>query len=129
MRTRYPGYNVRVDHHDQLSIAEEHHDDVVVVRCAGEIDIATVGALRERLQELQVDGPSRLVLVLDDVTFMDSLGLGVLIGAHKRARVLQGTMVIVCTSKPVMTVLRATSLDRVFRIVDDLGDALTGELV
>jgi len=114
---------------EQLTITEEHHDGVAVVRCAGEIDLATVGALRSKLQELQLDGPSRLVLVLDEVTFMDSLGLGVLIGAHKRARVLQGSMVIVCTSDRVMGVLRATSLDRVFRIVDGLEDALAEELV
>ena len=102
---------------------------MAVVRCAGEIDLATVGALRSTLQALQLDGPSRLVLVLDEVTFMDSLGLGVLIGTHKRARVLQGSMVIVCTSDRVMGVLRATSLDRVFRIVDGLEDALAEELV
>ncbi|GAA4363796.1 STAS domain-containing protein [Nocardioides caricicola] len=110
-------------------IVVERRDDTAVVRCAGEVDLATVGALRAKLQEIQVDGPSRLVLVLDEVTFMDSLGLGALIGAYKRARVLQTSMVLVCTSRPVLNVLRATSLDRVFRIHDDLDDALAGELV
>lgn len=113
----------------QLTISVEHHDSAAVVRCAGEVDLATVGALRATLQELQVDGPTQLVIVLDEVTFMDSLGLGALIGAYKRAKVLRGSMVLVCTSNPVLNVLRATSLDRVFRIHDDLGDALTAELV
>ena len=115
--------------HEQLTITEEHRDGVAVVRCAGEIDLATVGALRAKVQALQVDGPSRLVLVLDEVTFIDSIGLGVLIGAHKRARVLQGSLVLVCTSDRVMNLLRATSLDRVFRIVDGLDDAFAEELV
>lgn len=114
---------------EQLDISVEHHAETAVVRCAGEVDLATVGALRSTLQELQVGGPTRLVLVLDDVTFMDSLGLGALIGAYKRAKVLQGSMVLVCTSPPVLNVLRATSLDRVFRIHGDLDDALDGELV
>jgi len=114
---------------DALTMTIEPHPGAVVVRCAGEVDLATVGALRTTLQEVQVDGATRLVLVLDEVTFMDSLGLGVLIGAHKRARVLQGSLVIVCTSRQVQNLLRATSLDRVFRVVDDLGDALEGELV
>lgn len=114
---------------DSLRIDQEHRDDAVVIRCAGEIDLGTVGDLRTTLQAVQVDGTTPLVLVLDEVTFMDSIGLGVLIGAHKRARVLQSSLVIVCTSQQVLNLLRATSLDRVFRVVDDLGDALEGELV
>ena len=110
--------------HDQLTLAEERHGDVVVIRCAGEIDAATVGVLRSRLQEVQVDGPADLVVVLDEVRFLDSLGLGALIGAHKRARVLQGTLTIVCTSRPVLTVFTATSMHRVLRIVDTLEEAL-----
>ena len=109
---------------EPLTLTEEHHGDTVVVHCSGELDAATVGALRARLQEVQVDGPSHLVVVLDDVTFMDSLGLGALIGAHKRARVLQGTLSIVCTSRPVLTVFTATSMHRVLRIVDTLDKAL-----
>jgi anti-sigma B factor antagonist len=109
---------------DPLTITEDRHGDAVVVRCSGELDIATVGALRARLQQAQVDGATRLVVVLDDVTFMDSLGLGALIGAHKRARVLRGSMTVVCTSRPVLAVLTATSMHRVIRIVDTLDDAL-----
>lgn len=115
-------------HHESLTINEERHGDAVVIRCAGEVDIATVGALRTTLQAVQVDGPARVVVVLDEVTFMDSLGLGALIGAHKRARVLQGSLVIVCTSRPVLTVFTATSLHRVFRVVETLDEALTTEL-
>ncbi|GAB6987606.1 STAS domain-containing protein [Nocardioides pyridinolyticus] len=109
---------------EPLTLTEERHGDAVVVRCAGELDAATVGALRTRLQEVQVDGASELVVVLDEVTFMDSLGLGALIGAHKRARVLQGSLTIVCTSRPVLTVFTATSMHRVLRIVDSLDEAV-----
>ena len=107
-------------------MSEERSADVTVVRCAGELDVATVGQLRDRLSTLQVDGVTHLVLDLDEVTFLDSLGLGALIGAHKRARVLQGSFVIVCTSRPVLRVLSATALDRVFTVVDSLDEALAG---
>jgi anti-sigma B factor antagonist len=109
-----------------LTIAEERSGDVTVVRCAGEVDIATVARLRDRLSTLQVDGATTLVLDLDEVTFLDSLGLGALIGAHKRARVLRGSFVIVCTSRPVLRVLSATALDRVFTVVDSLDEVLAG---
>jgi anti-sigma B factor antagonist len=124
MHPRYPGYCARVPNTETLSLTEERHGDIVVVRCAGEIDIATVGALRIRLQDAQVDGASRLVVVLDDVTFLDSLGLGALIGAHKRARVLRGAFTVVCTSRPVLRIFEATAMHRVFRVVETLDEAL-----
>lgn len=99
---------------------------VTVLRCVGEVDVATVGVLRDRIHALLIDGSSHLVLDLDQVTFIDSLGLGTLIGAHKRARVLQGSLVIVCTSAPVLRVLVATALDRVFTVVGTLDEALAG---
>jgi anti-sigma B factor antagonist len=105
-------------------MSEDQFGDVTVLRCTGEIDIATVSSLRDRISKVQVDGSARLVLDLDGVTFMDSLGLGALIGAHKRARVFQGTLVIVCTSRPVLRILSATALDRVLTIVDSVDEAL-----
>lgn len=110
---------------NQLTIAEEARGDgVVVLRCAGEVDLATAPALRERLHAAQVDGASHLIVVLDEVRFLDSLGLGALIGAHKRARVLQGTFAVVCTSAPVLRVFEATAMHRVFRVVGTLDEAL-----
>ncbi|MGB0099926.1 MAG: anti-sigma factor antagonist [Nocardioides sp.] len=109
---------------ETLTIDVERCGDTAIVRCAGELDLATVGALREQLVETQIDAPTRLIVVLDDVTFLDSLGLGALIGAHKRARVLQGELVVVCTSPPVLRVFSATALDHVLRIVDTVDEAL-----
>jgi anti-sigma B factor antagonist len=107
-----------------LTITAERRTDVTVVHCAGEVDIATAGLLRARLTDALVDGSGDLVVVLDDVTFLDSLGLGALIGAHKQARVLQGSFTVVCTSRPVLRVFTATAMDRVFRVVDTLDEAL-----
>ena len=109
-----------------LTLSEERRGDTTVLRCAGEIDIATVSVLRDRLSHIQVEGPAHLVLDLDEVTFMDSLGLGALIGAHKRARVLRGSLVIVCNSRPILRLFTATALDRVFTIVGSLDEAVAG---
>ncbi|HYF72823.1 MAG TPA: STAS domain-containing protein [Nocardioides sp.] len=109
---------------EPLTITVEQRGEVTVVWCAGEVDIATAGQLRTRVTEALVDGPGDLVVVLDDVTFLDSLGLGALISAHKRARVLQGSFTIVCTSRPVLRVFDATAMHRVFRVVDSLEEAL-----
>jgi anti-sigma B factor antagonist len=98
-----------------LAVTDELVGATTVVHCVGEIDLATVPRLRNRLAQLQVDGPPRLVVDLVGVTFIDSLGLGALIGAHKRARVLQGSFAVV-PSESTRLVLAATALDRVFEI-------------
>ena len=115
------------DHVRPLVVVDEQSGETTVVRCVGEIDIATVPYLRDHLQRVQIDGPAHLVLDLDQVTFIDSIGLGALIGAHKRARVLQGSLTLVCTSRPVLRVLSATALDRVFRVVASLDEAVASQ--
>jgi anti-sigma B factor antagonist len=113
-----------VDDQPILALSDELVDGVRVVRCVGEIDMASAPALRERISRLQIDGPPRLVLDLSDVTFIDSLGLGALIGAHKRARVLRGSLVMV-PGAAARRVLVATALDRVFELRESLAEALT----
>ena len=64
--------------HDEFrpfGIEVDPQSDVVRVAPQGEIDLATVGRLRARIAELLSAGFSRLVLDLQDVTFMDSTGL------------------------------------------------------
>ena len=107
-----------------LAVTDERVGPATLVRCVGEIDLATVSGLRDRLARLQVDGPPHLVIDLTGVTFIDSLGLGALIGAHKRARVLRGSFVVV-PSAVARRVLVATALDRVFDLRDSVEAALS----
>jgi anti-sigma B factor antagonist len=113
-----------IDEQPILGVSDELVGDVRVVRCVGEIDMATAPALRERISRLQIDGPPHLVVDLSEVTFIDSLGLGALIGAHKRARVLRGSLIIV-PGAAARRVLAATALDRVFDLRESLDEALT----
>ena len=115
-----------IDDQPVLAITHEIVGETRVVQCVGEIDLATVPGLRDRVAALQVEGPARLVIDLTGVTFIDSLGLGALIGIHKRARVLQGTLVVV-PSDAARRVLAATALDRVFAIRDSVDDALSDD--
>jgi anti-sigma B factor antagonist len=106
-----------------LAITDEVVGHTRVVRCAGEIDMATAPGLRTRLSGLQIDGPPRLLIDLTEVTFIDSLGLGALIGAHKRARVLQGSFLVV-PGPAARRLLTATALDRVFDVHDTVESAI-----
>ena len=94
-----------------------------VLSVAGAVDVYTSPRLREALSQAIDAGCTDLVVDLDQVSFLDSTGLGVLVGGLKRVRSVGGTLVVVCTRDRVLTVVSLTGLDRVFRIVDSLDAA------
>jgi anti-sigma B factor antagonist len=95
-----------------------------VLRVGGEIDVATAPRLREQLITLVNEQRYHLVVDLTDVDFLDSTGLGVLIGALKRVRTHEGDLRIVATANRVVKVFDITGLDQVFSIHPDLDSAL-----
>ena len=100
----------------ELSLATRTVDEHTVLEVGGEVDVYTAPRLRERLVEL-VDGGARNVVVdLGRVDFLDSTGLGVLVGALKRLRAAGGTFGLVCAKEPLLKIFRITALDQVFPI-------------
>lgn len=99
-----------------LGFHVSHHGRWTVVAVRGEVDVATVPRLREQLIELVSRGENHLVLDLDAVDFLDSTGLGVLIGALKRVRTADGDLSLVCTHARILKVLEITGLTRVFTV-------------
>jgi anti-sigma B factor antagonist len=96
-----------------------------VISVSGEIDVYTAPTLRERLNELVAAGQYDLVVDMTGVEFLDSTGLGVLVGGLKRARSHQGSLRLVCDQEKIIKVFRITGLTKVFPIYAVLDDALT----
>lgn len=96
-----------------------------VVDVGGEIDLFSAPQLKERIAQLVDEGNERLVINLEKVNFMDSTGLGVLLGALKRVREREGSLAIVCPPGPVHRVLTLTGLHKVFSIYESLTDVPT----
>src|SRR5664279_2736328 len=97
--------------------------DWVVVHVSGEIDVYSAPVLRERLDSNIRDGHHQLVVDLSDVTFMDSTGLGVLVGRLKLVRMRQGTIVLAGLRDRVRKVFSLTGLDKVFAIYESVNSA------
>jgi anti-sigma B factor antagonist len=95
-----------------------------VATVRGEVDLAGVHALREALHHLIDSGSRHLVLDLDQVTFMDSTGLGVLIGACRRAQSCDGSLSVVGASPRLLKIFKLTGLTGVFRFVERLDDVI-----
>ena len=95
------------------------------VELVGEID----ASLRDQASESMVDVlASRGTVVVDasQVTFIDSTGLGVLVGALKRVRTNDGDLALVCTGPRVLKVFEITGLTKVFAIHGSVDEALAG---
>jgi anti-sigma B factor antagonist len=108
----------------ELEIPDIDVDGWTVVAASGEIDVATAPELRDRLTELVEAGSTRLVVDLEDVAFIDSTGLGVLVGGVRRARAQDGDLRLVCTNSRILKVFQATGLDEVFTIGSTVDDAV-----
>lgn len=106
-----------------LDIAVRSERGCVIAAITGEIDISTVGRLRERLFEL-AEGSEPLIVDLDQVTFIDSAGLGALVGTSRRAAERGGTLRAVCTQPQTKKLLWMTGVDRRIPLEASLDEAL-----
>ena len=106
-----------------LGFEVDQHGDYTVLAVRGEVDVYTAPRLRERLIELVSQGSHQVVVDLEGVDFLDSTGLGVLVGGLKRLRSHDGDMILVCTQPRILKVFEITGLTKVFSIHDSVESA------
>ena len=102
----------------ELTFEEHGAGDDTVLSVSGEIDMATVPELRSKVDDLDV-AHRTLVLDLNGVEFVDSSGLGALLGIKKQQDRGGGRLVLSQMSAPVVRILQITRMDRVFTVADD----------
>jgi anti-sigma B factor antagonist len=98
-----------------------------VLEVGGEVDVYTAPQLRERLTALVEAGDRRVIVDLTKVEFLDSTGLGVLVGALRRLRVVDGELILVCPQEKLLKIFRITGLDRVFALYESVDAAVEGD--
>jgi anti-sigma B factor antagonist len=107
-----------------FQVTTDRADGGVVVAATGEIDMSTSPQLRAALRDPQASAPA-VVLDLRAVTFMDSSGLGVIVGQHKRAREEGYRFAVAVDGAPeVRRILELSGLVGVLHVVDAPDDAL-----
>src|SRR5438105_8635189 len=97
---------------------------IEVIDVQGEIDMYTAPRLRELLIDLVSKTSYQLVVNLDKVGFLDSTGLGVLVGGLRRVRAHDGSLDLVCTREPILKIFRVTGLTEVFGIYQTVDQAI-----
>lgn len=104
----------------ELGLDIDRRGDWTVLTVSGEVDVATAPSLRRRAAEVLDSGANRLVVDMTPVEFIDSSGLGVLIGVLKRVREADGDLVLVSPHERTMRLFDITGLTEVFEIVSTL---------
>ena len=102
-----------------------HGDGRAVLRVAGAVDVYTAPQIREQIQDLAAKGTVHLIADLSQVEFIDSSGLGVLIGGLRRVRDDDGSLVLVISTRRILRIFQLTGLTKSFAIYDGLDDALS----
>jgi anti-sigma B factor antagonist len=105
----------------QIDVTQRH--GYTILSPQGEIDFATGPQLKDAINERLIAGDVNLVMDLQAVDFIESTGLGALIGGRRRAHALKGSLCLVCTEEQLLKIFRITGLDKVFAIYDSVEQA------
>ena len=111
---------------EAFSVTVECRDAFFVVAATGELDVYTSPNLRQSLDSVLAEGAEKVVVDLTGLSFIDSSGLGVLVGTQKRIKELpRGSFAVVChDGSTVRRLLTLTGLAHVLSVHDSLSAAL-----
>ena len=107
-----------------LTLATREVDGKTIVAVGGEIDVYTAPKLRDKITELVNSGHHQLLIDMEKVEFLDSTGLGVLVGGLKKVRAHDGSLQLVCNQDRLLKIFRITGLAKVFVIHESADEAL-----
>ena len=108
----------------ELSISVQHHDDRAMIQLGGEVDLATCPQLRGVLVELIDRGFHQLTIDLEQVSFLDCTGIGVLVDALRRVKEHGGCLTLVRPKPFVLRVLTLTGMTTVLPTDSPDGEAI-----
>lgn len=103
-------------------VAVDDVGDAIVVRLAGDLDLYNTERVRSALAGAIDRSPTRLVVDVAEVEFIDSTALGALVDAHRKA---PGGLYLACPQEPIRRTLQVSGIDRHLKVHDSVDDALT----
>ncbi|HML52021.1 MAG TPA: STAS domain-containing protein [Propionicimonas sp.] len=105
---------------------DEVSPELAIIRAGNRLNMVSAPQLRETVDKAVNSGRSHVVVDLSATEFMDSSGLGALIGALKTARAAGGDLRIAAAGQQVLMVLQLSNMDRILRPYDDPATAFAG---
>lgn len=99
-----------------IKIEIKDNNDLKILAVHGDVDVYTSPKVKETINNLIEQEFYKIVVNLENVRYVDSTGLGVLIGALKRLREHNGNIVLVCTNPQIKKIFTITGLIKIFNI-------------
>ncbi len=97
----------------RLTLRTYHEGDATVVQCTGKLSAGVTGILHDEIKSL-LPHTKRIVLDLTDLTYMDSSGLGTIVGLYVSAKAAGCDLKLINLSKRILELFSITNLFSVF---------------
>lgn len=101
-----------------------HQDDVTIVEVTGQLIVGNRQELKDKVNDLLEGGSRKFLIDFNDAAYIDSSGLGVLVGLSKKIRERGGEMRLSNLNEDLRTLFELTKLDTLFFIADSRNQAL-----
>ena len=108
-----------------LKFTTEQKDGYMLCAIKGEIDLYNARQLKDKVSDVleEEDDPKKLVLDIQEVKYIDSTGLGILIGIKRRLTENGGRLVLVLSEQRILQLFTITGLSNIFTIASDREEA------
>ncbi|WP_085829463.1 anti-sigma F factor antagonist [Clostridium massiliodielmoense] len=108
-----------------MNLAFEEREDILIVHMEGELDHHTAEEVRSRIDDrIDRTGFSRIIMDFTNVNFMDSSGIGVVIGRYKKLLLKKGKINMIGAKGAVKRVFELSGMFKIIPLYDNLQDAL-----
>jgi len=99
-------------------------DQTVVCRLSGELDAYTAPDLRDTLDEQVAAGCRWIIVDLADLKYLDSTGLGILVGTAKKCRQADGDLAVACNARNLLKIFQISGTQEILNVVPDVDAAM-----
>lgn len=101
---------------DELNFVETKTDDYVKVSLSGEVDIYTSQELKDNLYRVVESNKKDLIIDCKELNYIDSTGLGIFVGALKKAKQYEKKITIINLKENIKKLFIITGLDKIFEV-------------
>jgi anti-anti-sigma factor len=109
---------------EHLQVEVRNGPDRVVLRLLGELDLASAPLLQEAIESAQADAAQLLVLDVDDLEFIDSTGLRIILAAHEHAQEEGQMLALTRGSQQVKRLMSITRAGEHLRLIESADEQL-----
>jgi anti-sigma B factor antagonist len=109
---------------EHLQVEVRNESDRVVLRLLGELDLASAPLLQAAIEKVELDAAPLLVLDLDDLEFIDSTGLRIILAAHEHAQERGQMLALTRGSQQVQRLMSITRVGEHLRVIESADEQL-----